>query len=159
MRCISLRVTRDNPGRLGRRNVKDEGAGLKVVVEEARLRRRNHLSWGCYNATARWSLAEPRMLADVKQKPIEPFIKSFIARGSLIYTDEYCIYDRLEQWGYEHQAVNHSAGEYARDEDGDGFHEVHVNTIESLACAKDGHCFVLGSDPTAASRKRSCRFT
>ena len=73
-----------------------------------------------------------KMLANVQQKTIEPFIKSFISRGSLIYTDEYRIYDRLEQWGYEHQAVNHSAGEYARDEDGDGFHKVHVNSIEGF---------------------------
>ncbi len=73
-----------------------------------------------------------RMLANVQQKTIEPFIKRFIARGSRIYTDEYCIYDRLKQWGYEHQAVNHSAGEYARDEDGDGFHEVHVNSMEGF---------------------------
>jgi transposase-like protein len=65
-----------------------------------------------------------KMLANVKQKTIEPFIKSFISRGSLIYTDEYRIYDRLEQWGYEHQAVNHS--------DGDGFHKVHVNSIEGF---------------------------
>ncbi|MDQ3398166.1 MAG: transposase, partial [Deinococcota bacterium] len=42
---------------------------------------------------------------------------------------KYCIYNRLEQRGYEHQAVNHSAGEY---EDGDGFHEVHVNSIEGF---------------------------
>jgi hypothetical protein len=33
-------------------------------------------------------------------------------------------------WGYLHKSVNHSAGEYARDEDGDGFKEVHVNTME-----------------------------
>ncbi len=42
------------------------------------------------------------------------------------------IYDRLEIWGYEHRAVNHSVGEYARDEDGDGFHEVHVNISEGF---------------------------
>jgi transposase len=28
--------------------------------------------------------------------------------------------------------VCHSRGEYARDEDGDGFHEVHVNTMEGF---------------------------
>ncbi len=28
--------------------------------------------------------------------------------------------------------MNHAKGEYARDEDGDGFHEVHVNTMEGL---------------------------
>ena len=31
--------------------------------------------------------------------------------------------------GYGHKQVCHSAGEYARDEDGDGFHEVQVNTM------------------------------
>ncbi|MGR8935800.1 MAG: transposase, partial [Gammaproteobacteria bacterium] len=42
------------------------------------------------------------------------------------------IYNALPQWGYRHQSVCHSAGEYARDEDGDGFHEVHVNTMEGF---------------------------
>ena len=40
------------------------------------------------------------------------------------------IYARLEDWGYHHLTVNHAAGEYARD--GDGFHEVHVNTMEGF---------------------------
>ncbi len=52
--------------------------------------------------------------------------------GSLIYTDEYSIYHRLTEWGYAHKTVNHNAGEYARDEDGDGFHEIHVNTMEGF---------------------------
>ncbi len=72
------------------------------------------------------------MLPNVQQKTIEPVITSMVAQGSLIYTDEYNIYSRLPEWGYEHKTVNHSAGEYARDEDGDGFHEVHVNTIEGF---------------------------
>ena len=38
----------------------------------------------------------------------------------------------LPRWGYGHKAVCHADGEYARDEDGDGFHEVHVNTIEGF---------------------------
>lgn len=41
------------------------------------------------------------------------------------------IYARLSEWGY-HKSVNHSAGEYARDEDPDGFCEVHVNTLEGF---------------------------
>ncbi len=68
------------------------------------------------------------MLKNVQQKTIKPIIKATIASATLIYTDEYNIYARLEQWGYAHKTVNHSIGEYARDEDGDGFHEVHVNT-------------------------------
>ncbi|WP_422551395.1 transposase [Methylovulum miyakonense] len=52
--------------------------------------------------------------------------------GTPIYTDECNIYSRLESWGYPHKTVNHSAGEYARDEDGDGFCEVHSNTMEGF---------------------------
>jgi hypothetical protein len=45
---------------------------------------------------------------------------------------QYQIYSRLDEWGYRHETVNHSAGEYARDDDGDGFCEVHVNTMEGV---------------------------
>ena len=73
-----------------------------------------------------------RMVPNVQQGTIEPVITTHVAVGSLIYTDEYAIYDRLPEWGYAHKTVCHAAGEYARDEDGDGFHEVHVNTIEGI---------------------------
>jgi len=72
------------------------------------------------------------MLPDVQQATIAPEITSQIAGGSTVYTDSYAIYDRLEAWGYVHKSVCHAAGEYARDEDGDGFCEVHVNTIEGV---------------------------
>lgn len=73
-----------------------------------------------------------RMLENVQQRTIQPLIKTTIAVGSLIYTDEYAIYAALPQWGYDHKSVCHGAGEYARDEDGDGFYEVHVNTMEGF---------------------------
>jgi len=38
----------------------------------------------------------------------------------------------LTEWGYPHKTVCHGVGEYARDEDGDGFCEVHVNTMEGF---------------------------
>ncbi len=72
------------------------------------------------------------MLENVQQTTIAPIIQATVNVGTLIYTDEYDIYSRLESWGYAHKTVCHSAGEYARDEDGDGFCEVHVNTIEGL---------------------------
>jgi transposase-like protein len=72
------------------------------------------------------------MLPDVKQKTIEPIIKATVEPGTLVNTDEYSIYHALPTWGYEHKSVCHSRGEYARDEDGDGFHEVHVNTMEGF---------------------------
>lgn len=73
-----------------------------------------------------------RMLPNIQQATIRPVITNFVKPGSLLYTDEYDIYRRLTEWGYEHKTVNHSQGEYARDEDGDGFHEVHVNTLEGF---------------------------
>jgi transposase-like protein len=73
-----------------------------------------------------------QMLENVQQVTIKPLIQSTIAPGTLIYTDEYASYDRLEQWGYSRKSVCHGAGEYARDEDGDGFYEVHVKTMEGF---------------------------
>lgn len=73
-----------------------------------------------------------QMLANVKQNTIKPFIAETIVKGSLIYTDEYNIYNRLTSWGYQHKTVNHSKFEYARDDDGDGFYEVHINTMEGF---------------------------
>ncbi len=73
-----------------------------------------------------------RMLENVKQVTIGPLIKRTIAEGSTVYTDEYDIYGRLAEWGYGHETVCHAKGEYARDDDGDGFCEVHVNTLEGF---------------------------
>jgi transposase len=73
-----------------------------------------------------------RMPADVRQATIEPVIEGAVAKGALVHTDEYAIYARLPAWGYRHKTVHHGRGEYARDEDGDGFCEVHVNTIEGF---------------------------
>ena len=73
-----------------------------------------------------------RMLENVQQKTIKPLILKTVITGTQIYTDEYKIYSRLEEWGFSHKTVNHSASEYARDEDGDGFCEVHSNTIEGF---------------------------
>ena len=72
------------------------------------------------------------MLDNVKQTTIEPLIRAVIHPGSLVYTDEYDIYAKLPAWGYGHKTVCHAIGEYARDDDEDGFHEVHVNTIEGF---------------------------
>ena len=73
-----------------------------------------------------------KMLPDVKQQTIKPLITKTLAAGTTIMTDEYDIYAKLPAWGYSHKPVCHSKGEFARDEDGDGFFEVPVNTIEGF---------------------------
>ncbi len=73
-----------------------------------------------------------RMLPNVQRATIKPLIRSTIKKESTVYTDEYNIYNELCWWGYIHKSVCHSGGEYARDEDGDGQCEVHVNTMEGF---------------------------
>ena len=70
------------------------------------------------------------MLADVRRKTIRPIVEATVAEGALVHTDEYGVHARLPAWGYRHKTVRHGRGEYARDEDGDGFCEIHVNTME-----------------------------
>ena len=92
-----------------------------------------------------------QMLSNVQQVTIQPVITKTVQVGSLIYTDEYDVYDRLPDWGYAHKSVNHSAGEYARDEDGDGFFEVHINTLET-----SGLCCAHGCVPIVAFLRKNC---
>lgn len=78
-----------------------------------------------------------RMLPNVQQVTIKPLITRYIAKKTLIYTDEYNIYNKLEDWEYNHKTVCHSKYEYARDDDGDGFYEVHVNTQEGICLPRN----------------------
>lgn len=73
-----------------------------------------------------------KVLDNVQQKTIQPIFERLVRLGSTVNTDEYTIYDRLESWGYTHVSVNHGSGEFARDADGDGINEVHVNTLEGV---------------------------
>jgi len=63
------------------------------------------------------------VLRNVRTKTIRPIVKQMVLQGARVYTDSYCIYHFLNEEGYQHATVNHSAGEYARG-------EVHCNTME-----------------------------
>ena len=52
--------------------------------------------------------------------------------GAVVNTDEWVGYKPLPRHGRGHLTVNHAAGEYARDDDGGGIREVHVNTLEGI---------------------------
>jgi transposase len=69
------------------------------------------------------------LLAHVRPKMIEPLIKDTLHPGTLVYTDAYRIYARLQTWGYNHKRVNHRRGEFARDDDGDALCAFHVHTM------------------------------
>ena len=70
------------------------------------------------------------VLRNVQTDTIRPIVQQMVKRGAQVYTDGYCIYHFLSREGYQHQVVNHGAGEYALDLDGDGRCEVHCNTVE-----------------------------
>jgi ISXO2-like transposase domain len=51
---------------------------------------------------------------------------------AVVNTDEWCGYNGLGAMGRLRATVCHAEREWARDDDGDGIREVHVNTLEGL---------------------------
>ena len=61
---------------------------------------------------------------------LEGLVQATTSPGATLNTDEWRAYGRVTELGRGHATVNHSAGEWARDDDGDGVREVHCNTME-----------------------------
>ena len=66
-----------------------------------------------------------KVVPNVKRRTLEPIIEENVAPGSTIHTDELNTYLSLERAGYTHESVNHSVGEYVRD-------DCHVNAVEGF---------------------------
>jgi len=110
-------------GRAGRRNRLRGARGRGTFAKEPPP---------IFGMIQRGGLVVIHMRENVQQPTIEPLIKHTVVPGSLVYTDDDTIYARLCAWGDEHKRVHHGVGAYARDEDGDGFCEVHVHTMEGF---------------------------
>jgi transposase-like protein len=67
---------------------------------------------------------------DTTQETLREEVRRKLDEGAVVYTDEATGYDTLV--AYDRQAVTHSEGEFARDDDGDGVREVHCNTMEGI---------------------------
>ena len=62
-----------------------------------------------------------------------PTVTARVPPGNFIFTDDWASYQSLPQHGYVHRTVNHSAGEYQRDEWIQGVrHSIHNNTCEGV---------------------------
>lgn len=92
-----------------------------------------------------------RMLENVQQLTIEPIIKATITKGATVYTDEYGIYNALENWGYERLFVMVQES-------------MPVTTTKTAFARymstrwKDfGRFYVPGYGLTGASHRRNCR--
>lgn len=63
-----------------------------------------------------------------------PPVLNHVPLHSFVYSDEHASYFQLRDHNYEHYTVNHSAGEYERDEDvgGGEIIHVHINSMEGI---------------------------
>ena len=59
-------------------------------------------------------------------------VRGAVTAPALVNTDDWRGYDRLAEVGCARAVVCRAAGEWARDDDGDGVREVHNNTQEGL---------------------------
>ena len=66
-----------------------------------------------------------KVVPDVRKKTLQPIIKENVEKGSTVNSDELKSYKGLAKAGYDHETVNHGAGEYV---DGD----CHVNGLEGF---------------------------
>ncbi len=64
-------------------------------------------------------------VSDTSKETLQGFIQDNVKEGTHVYTDESKSYDGLEDNGYEHSTVKHSAGEWVKK-------QAHTNGIESF---------------------------
>jgi len=69
---------------------------------------------------------------NTQQATIQPQVEHDTSPTTLLNTDESSAYTHIADTGRGHPTVCHSRHEYARDDDGDGFCEVHCNTMEGI---------------------------
>ena len=65
------------------------------------------------------------VVPNVRKKTLQSIIKENVVKGSTVHTDELKSYSGLSKAGFEHETVNHGAGQYV---DGDS----HVNGLEGF---------------------------
>jgi hypothetical protein len=70
-----------------------------------------------------------RVVHHTDQKTLEKQVHSFTQVGVTVNTDEWQGYTHIIR---PHVTVCHADKEWARDDDGDGIREVHINTVEGM---------------------------
>ena len=66
-----------------------------------------------------------KVVPNAKRHTITPMINKTIAKDTMIYTDEFSIYDHLAYIGFDHERINNRAKQYVRG-------KIHVNSIEGF---------------------------
>lgn len=70
-----------------------------------------------------------RVVHQTTREILEEHVCRFTCAQAVVFTDEWQGYDHIVR---VHSTVDHGQREWARDDDGDGKREVHVNTCEGL---------------------------
>jgi len=70
--------------------------------------------------------------ANTQQATLQPCVEAATVPTTCLNTDESSAYNHITATGRGHVTVGHSRREFARDADGDGFCEVHCNTMEGI---------------------------
>jgi len=74
-----------------------------------------------------------RPIPDTRKRTIHDMVHNIIAKGSIVYTDDFKSYDGLEKQGYILKQVKHGSGEYVNG-------DIYTNTMESFwAVLKRGY--------------------
>ena len=70
-----------------------------------------------------------RVVENTKGVTLQAHVHQFTRPEAILNTDEYQSYNGVPR---ERDTVCHAANEYARDDDGDDFYEVHCNSVEGM---------------------------
>ncbi len=70
-----------------------------------------------------------RMVHHTDAETLQAHVEQFTLDDTHVYTDEWRGYNHLDR---PHATVCHAQSEWARDDDGDGIREVHINTLEGM---------------------------
>jgi transposase len=70
-----------------------------------------------------------RVVHHTDRATLEHHVHTFTLPGAQVYTDEWQSYNHIIR---SHATICHSEHEWARDDDGDGIREVHINTTEGM---------------------------
>lgn len=69
---------------------------------------------------------------DNRNKTLAPLVSAQLSEEATLYSDEAHHFQVIADKVDTHHALNHNQNEFARDPDGDGFHQIHSNTIEGI---------------------------
>ncbi len=70
-----------------------------------------------------------RMVEHTDGETLCAHVEQFTQEDAQVYTDEWRGYNQVDR---SHSTICHAENEWARDDDGDGIREVHVNTVEGM---------------------------